>query len=170
MMKILFLCVFLANIVFFIWEFRKGAPEVYLPPSYENSIGIQNHSQKIMLLSELPEAMRRTSEADLNSEKHAQQSEVPSDTEVANETLIESKQPVIVNNETGKPSNNEILTGNNYIEPLNEVLELSEEENTQSNQSITPLPAQNATESTVNNNPAEQKTRINTNGEKLNVE
>ena len=169
MVKILFLCVVLVNIVFFIWEFRKGAPEVYLPPSYENSIGSESYDQKIILLSELPEAMKRTGEADPNSEKLDQQTEVPSDTEIANETLIEPRQPVIANNEIGKPSNNEILTGNDYIELLNEVLELSEEENTQSNQSITPLPAQNSIESIVNN-PEEQRTRINTNGEKLNVE
>ena len=52
-MKFLFLSILLGNIIFFFWEYRKGAPEIYLPASIESKAGIDNHPQ-IFLLSELP--------------------------------------------------------------------------------------------------------------------
>lgn len=52
-MRFLFLSILLCNIVFFFWEYRKGAPEIYLPISIENKVSNDNPSQ-IFLLSELP--------------------------------------------------------------------------------------------------------------------
>ncbi len=52
-MKFLFLSILLCNIIFFFWEYRKGAPEIYLPNSIENKLNNDNSSQ-IFLLSELP--------------------------------------------------------------------------------------------------------------------
>lgn len=52
-MRFLFLSILLCNIVFFFWEYRKGAPEIYLPISSENKVSNDNPSQ-IFLLSELP--------------------------------------------------------------------------------------------------------------------
>lgn len=52
-MRILFLCVLLVNIVFFLWQYRQGAPDVYLPPSYESHRGSARYDQKILLLSEV---------------------------------------------------------------------------------------------------------------------
>ncbi|TXL05490.1 hypothetical protein BMR07_09465, partial [Methylococcaceae bacterium CS1] len=37
----------LINIIFFFWEYRKGAPEVYLPPVIEYA---KNNAQKIFLI------------------------------------------------------------------------------------------------------------------------
>jgi hypothetical protein len=51
--RFLFLSILLCNIVFFFWEYRKGAPEIYLPISIENKVSNDNPSQ-IFLLSELP--------------------------------------------------------------------------------------------------------------------
>jgi len=51
--KFLFLSILLGNIVFFFWEYRKGAPEIYLPISIENK-AVNDNQQKIFLLSELP--------------------------------------------------------------------------------------------------------------------
>lgn len=52
-MKFLFLSILLGNIVFFFWEYRKGAPEIYLPTSIENK-AVNDNQQQIFLLSELP--------------------------------------------------------------------------------------------------------------------
>jgi len=51
--KFLFLSILLGNIVFFFWEYRKGAPEIYLPTSVENK-AVNDNQKKIFLLSELP--------------------------------------------------------------------------------------------------------------------
>ncbi|MBE0468468.1 MAG: hypothetical protein IBX55_03045 [Methyloprofundus sp.] len=52
-MKFLFLSILLSNIVFFFWEYRKGAPEIYLPKNIESQTSNAN-PQQIFLLSELP--------------------------------------------------------------------------------------------------------------------
>jgi len=51
--KFLFLSILLGNIVFFFWEYRKGAPEIYLPTDIERKASNDNQ-QQIFLLSELP--------------------------------------------------------------------------------------------------------------------
>jgi len=51
--KFLFLSILLCNIVFFFWEYRKGAPDIYLPASIESKASNDNQ-QQIFLLSELP--------------------------------------------------------------------------------------------------------------------
>ena len=53
MVKILFLSVVLINVVFFFLQYRKGAPEIYLPPYYETSTDSASHTKKISLLSEI---------------------------------------------------------------------------------------------------------------------
>jgi len=50
--KFLFLSILLANIVFFFWEYRKGAPNIYYPSSVVNSHF--STELQIFLLSELP--------------------------------------------------------------------------------------------------------------------
>ncbi|MCK5354399.1 MAG: hypothetical protein KAJ63_04725 [Methyloprofundus sp.] len=55
MVKIIFLAILLINIVFFFSQARKGAPEIYLPSNYENSIASTRGTQEIMLLSEVSE-------------------------------------------------------------------------------------------------------------------
>jgi hypothetical protein len=50
--KFIFFLTVLINITFFLWEYRKGAPEVYLPQRLEHS---QADAQNIILLSNPPE-------------------------------------------------------------------------------------------------------------------
>ena len=52
-MKFLFLSILLGNIVFFFWEYRKGAPEIYLPTDIERKASNDNQ-QLISVPSELP--------------------------------------------------------------------------------------------------------------------
>ena len=46
-MKFVFFLSLLINIIFFLWEYRKGAPDIYLPPTFEYS---KSDTQKIVLL------------------------------------------------------------------------------------------------------------------------
>lgn len=71
MVKILFLCVFLVNVVFFFWQYRKGAPEIYLPPSYENNLDSAKYTQKIMLLSEVSGAKELDKVVELSEEENS---------------------------------------------------------------------------------------------------
>lgn len=48
-MKFVFFLTLLVNIVFFLWEYRKGAPAVYLPPAFKYST---SDAQQILLLTE----------------------------------------------------------------------------------------------------------------------
>ena len=156
MVKILFLCVFLVNIVFFLWEYRKGAPEIYLPPSYENSIGLASYAEKIILLSETPEVKMRAGEAN-SREMRAQQSEAQSVTEIDSEILlIESEQKVIAKDEAVEMPDSKILAGSNLNETLTKDIKLTEEESSQSNFDMRPISVQNVFESVVKKNPAEQ--------------
>lgn len=50
-MKFVFFLVLLINITFFLWEYRKGAPDIYLPPPIESA---NSDTQKIILLSKPP--------------------------------------------------------------------------------------------------------------------
>lgn len=71
MVKIIFLCVFLVNVVFFFWQYRKGAPEIYLPPSYENNLDSAKYTQKIMLLSEVSGAKELDKVVELSEEENS---------------------------------------------------------------------------------------------------
>ncbi|NOQ63128.1 MAG: hypothetical protein GQ582_01290 [Methyloprofundus sp.] len=53
MARIIFFGLVLINIIFFFWEYRKGAPEIYLPPSFENHADSTRYAEKIVLLSEV---------------------------------------------------------------------------------------------------------------------
>jgi len=93
--KILFLSILLGNIVFFFWEYRKGAPEIYLPISIENK-AVNDNQQKIFLLSELP-AKVVPLEIDSANNKEVSVPEAP---------FIESKQELLANNDFVGPLNN----------------------------------------------------------------
>ncbi len=94
-MKFLFLSILLGNIVFFFWEYRKGAPEIYLPISIENK-AVNDNQQKIFLLSELP-AKVVPLEIDSANNKEVSVPEAP---------FIESKQELLANNDFVGPLNN----------------------------------------------------------------
>jgi len=51
--RILFFFILLVNITFFLWEYRKGAPDIYFPKAHLQLQ--QNNLQGIVLLSELPD-------------------------------------------------------------------------------------------------------------------
>jgi len=51
MVKFVFLAAMLVNIIFFFWEYRLGAPEIYLPPATKSAT---LNAQKIILLSQPP--------------------------------------------------------------------------------------------------------------------
>ena len=87
MIRILFLCVVLVNIVFFFWEYRKGAPGIYLPLSYEISLESSKYAQKIMLLSELNSTKELPGGAD-TSKVLSQQSVVPTRLDAGHESLL----------------------------------------------------------------------------------
>jgi len=93
--KFLFLSILLGNIVFFFWEYRKGAPEIYLPISIENK-AVNDNQQKIFLLSELP-AKVVPLEIDSANNKEVSVPEAP---------FIESKQELLANNDFVGPLNN----------------------------------------------------------------
>lgn len=56
-MKFVFFLTLFINITFFLWEYRKGAPDIYLPPAYKYS---ENDAQKIVLLSIPPEILKQS--------------------------------------------------------------------------------------------------------------
>jgi len=116
-MRILFLCVLLVNIVFFLWQYRKGAPDVYLPPSYENSLGSSKYAQKIMLLSEINSTKELPGGAD-TSKVLSQQSVAPSRIDVGNKSLLREVKPHSIVHYTTKSHsveqiNSELITGKN---------------------------------------------------------
>ncbi|HIG64007.1 MAG TPA: hypothetical protein EYQ43_00105 [Methyloprofundus sp.] len=51
-MRFIFYLTLLINIIFFLWEYRKGAPEIYFPQRLEYS---QGNAQNIILLNNSPE-------------------------------------------------------------------------------------------------------------------
>ncbi len=51
-MKLVFFLCLLINITFFLWEYRKGAPGIYLPPAFEYS---ESDAKKIIVLANSPE-------------------------------------------------------------------------------------------------------------------
>lgn len=104
-MKFLFLGIVLINIVFFIWEYRKGAPEIYLPPVYENSLASTKYAQKISLLTEV----RHTVEVNVIP---VQQSIDVSNIDADKILEMEMKQLGIVNNTELKKVFNEIMPEN----------------------------------------------------------
>ncbi len=99
-MRIIFLCIILINIIFFIWEYRKGAPEIYLPVHYENNSVSDKYQYKILLLAENDELQSTQKGAKIN----AQQPTATSN-DAGSETLIkESKTHGIVNYSTSNRS------------------------------------------------------------------
>ncbi|OQK18259.1 hypothetical protein AU255_10640 [Methyloprofundus sedimenti] len=76
-MKFIFSLVLLINITFFLWEYRKGAPDIYLPPPIDSA---NSDTQKIILLSNSPAIAKEsiqsvdTAEGELvsNAEKQAE--------------------------------------------------------------------------------------------------
>ncbi|NOR80255.1 MAG: hypothetical protein GQ529_05395 [Methyloprofundus sp.] len=103
MVKIIFLSVVLINFVFFFLQYRKGAPEIYLPPDYETSTGSASHTQKIRLLSEISAVEPLGAKASSISDVRTQQPEAPSVAKVANKALINVSTPLVdTNNESIK--------------------------------------------------------------------
>ena len=72
MVKIIFLCVVLFNIVFFFWQYRQGAPEIPLSQRYEKNIGSASHAQKIRLPSEISGVEQLGGGVNLKSDIRAQ--------------------------------------------------------------------------------------------------
>lgn len=100
-MRILFLLVFLLNIAFFLWEYRKGAPEIYWLPTYENKVGSSYVEQKIILLSELPSEQLPIVKAELNIEPTIQeQSAMPESQPVAGILRTESGDSPMIESRT----------------------------------------------------------------------
>ncbi len=93
-MKFLFLSILLGNIVFFFWEYRKGAPEIYLPTNIESKAS--NENQQIFLLSELP---AKVVPLEIDS---ANNNEV----NVPEASFIEPKQELLANDDFVGPLNN----------------------------------------------------------------
>jgi hypothetical protein len=93
--KFLFFSILLGNIVFFFWEYRKGAPEIYLPTDIERKASNDNQ-QQIFLLSELP---AKVVSLEIDS---ANNNEVS----VPDASFIESKQARLANNDFVGPLNN----------------------------------------------------------------
>jgi len=93
--KFLFLSILLGNIVFFFWEYRKGAPEIYLPTDIERKASNDNQ-QQIFLLSELP-AKVVPLEIDSANNNEVSVPEAP---------FIEPKQELLANNDFVGPLNN----------------------------------------------------------------
>ncbi len=91
-MKFLFLSILLVNIVFFFWEYRKGAPEIYFPTNIENTADYDSQ-QQIFLLSELP-AKVVALEIDSSSNNEAIVVEINPE-----EAFIGPKQQVAANND-----------------------------------------------------------------------
>ncbi len=128
-MKVLFLCVFLINIIFFVWEYRKGAPEIYLPPNYEKSLGSAKYVQQIKLLTEISEIKEL---ADQGSAIPIQQSARKSNIDTDNEIFaIETQQLGLVNNTGLQMIFSEIVAENIFIGPNDIVTAFKGEENFQ---------------------------------------
>lgn len=69
MVRILFLFIFLLNIVFFFWEYRRGAPGIYLPPNYEVHASSNIDEHKIVLISKPPVVKERKSKKKPSKDK-----------------------------------------------------------------------------------------------------
>jgi len=93
--KFLFLSILLGNIVFFFWEYRKGAPEIYLPTDIERKASNDNQ-QQIFLLSELP---AKVVPLEVDSANNHEVS-------VPDAPFIEPKQEFLANNDFIGPLNN----------------------------------------------------------------
>ncbi len=115
-MKVLFLGILLVNIVFFFWEYRKGAPDIYLPPNYDELIDSVNVVQQIMLLSEVQDAAETT------------ENDTPS-----HELFSESPQQSIGDSASLKVPEPDILTGKDLVglQHTNRQNELVESEQSQ---------------------------------------
>jgi len=86
--KFLFLFILLINSSFFLWEYRKGAPEIYLPHRFEDNKPAQVGANKIVLVSELADTREeRVVIAGLGS--------IGAVTEVAEVLVAGPRQPVL---------------------------------------------------------------------------
>lgn len=151
MAKIIFLCVFLVNIVFFFWQYRKGTPEIYLPPNYEDSIGKASGFQKILLLSELPEL-------GLKKEARIHQAEALPSPEAEHETLLVEPQRPLNNDEITKTPDSKVFSDNDFIGPLVKTGYGNTKERSLGTQFMGPLAEQFEIENVIESTPSEQVT------------
>ncbi len=77
-MKFVFFLTLLVNIIFFLWEYRKGAPSVYLPPPFEYSA---SDAQQILLLTEAPEMTHQATDPAVIDKKSREEHVTPATSE-----------------------------------------------------------------------------------------
>lgn len=116
-MKFVFFLTLLVNIVFFLWEYRKGAPSVYLPPAFEYSA---SDAQQILLLTKPPEITPQATGQAITDERPPAEQVNPAMTEA----VVEMVELLAADKHKLPADTSQVRIAHDFIGPINQQPEI----------------------------------------------
>ncbi len=123
-MKFVFFLILLINIAFFLWEYRKGAPDIYLPPPIEYST---RDTQKIILIGnrpEIPEEFIKNSDTAQDQLVSKPEKQLDTDNEIGAVAFVDPRQLITSNQSKLSDINSKIAATTEFIGPVYQESEL----------------------------------------------